>query len=183
MKDIEKIKISALSTIEEALSVIESGNVKIALIVNESNQLLGTLSDGDIRRGLLKKMTLSDSIQDIYFKNPIVSNENDSKEKLLSLFSMNKVNQIPIINNNNQVVDMHILDDLLSIKKYENTVVLMVGGLGTRLWPLTENTPKPMLDIGGKPILETIVEGFVKQGFSNITMCLGYKSEVIQDFF
>jgi dTDP-glucose pyrophosphorylase len=183
MKNIEKIKISATSTIEEALIVIDSGAVKIALVVNDDNQLLGTLSDGDIRRGLLRRKTLGDTIEDVYSRSPIIVNERDSRETLLDLCSTHKIGQIPIIGDDKQIVDLFILDEGLSKKQYENTAVLMVGGLGTRLWPLTENMPKPMLKVGDKPILQIIVEGFFKHGFTNITMCLGYKSSVIQDFF
>jgi dTDP-glucose pyrophosphorylase len=183
MKNIEKIKISPLATIEKALGVIDFGGVKIALVVNDDNQLLGTLSDGDIRRGLLRKKTLNDIIKDVYFKNPIVANVGDSRDDLLHLCATHKVGQIPVVDENKQILDLFILDKSLSDKQHENIVVLMVGGLGTRLRPLTENTPKPMLKVGGKPILQNIVEGFVKSGFTNITMCLGYKSNVIQDFF
>ena len=90
---------------------------------------------------------------------------------------------MPIIDNDRTIIDLYIRDDELSKNKHENHVVLMVGGLGTRLKPLTEHTPKPMLEVGGKPILETIVKRFVSSGFTNITMCLGFKSNVIQDYF
>lgn len=183
MKDIEKIKIVATSTIKEALSVIDSGAVKIALIVDANNRLSGTLADGDIRRGILRKKTLNDTIEDIYFKNPITAKKGSSKEDLLRLCSMNKIGQVPILDDDRRVVDLFIKDDELSKKQYENTVVLMVGGLGKRLRPLTEQTPKSMLCIGDKPILQTIVKSFVNCGFTNITMCLGYKSNVIQDYF
>jgi dTDP-glucose pyrophosphorylase len=182
MIDIIQISILPNSTIGEALSVIDSGQVKIALVVNDDNQLLGTLSDGDIRRGLLRRKTLNDTIEDVYSRNPVVVCEGYSSEEILRLCSMNQVRQIPIIGEDKRVIDLFSLDEGLS-KEHENTVVLMVGGLGTRLRPLTENTPKPMLEVGGKPILQTIVDGFSKHGFTNITMCLGYKSSMIQDFF
>ena len=183
MINVSEISLSSTATIKDALKLIDHGAVKIALIVDKNNHLLGTLSDGDVRRGLLKKKTLEHSIEDIYYKNPVCANENDSRDTLLNLIAKHKISQIPIIDKNKKIVDLFVLDDNLSTKQYKNTVVLMVGGLGTRLRPLTENTPKPMLEVGGKPILLTIVEGFVKSGFTNITMCLGYKSNVIQDFF
>ena len=183
MFDVSGISLSPNSTLKDALKLIDHGAVKIALIVSKKNELIGTLSDGDIRRGLLRKKTLEDSIEDIFFKNPISANINSSKDALINLSLQHKVNQIPLVDKNNCVVGLFILDDNLSSKKYKNHVVLMVGGLGTRLMPLTENTPKQMLQVGGKPILLTIVEGFAKSGFCNITMCLGYKSKVIQDFF
>jgi NDP-sugar pyrophosphorylase family protein len=102
---------------------------------------------------------------------------------LLRLCLVNGIAQVPIVDEDRKVIDIFIIDDGLQKKQHKNHVVLMVGGLGTRLRPLTENTPKPMLEVGGKPILETIVKRFVDNGFSNITMCLGYKSNVIQDCF
>ena len=183
MKDLEKIKIVATSTIRKALSVIDSGAKKIALVVDSDNKLLGTLSDGDIRRGLLIKKTINETIEDIYSKSPITAKKSDSKEDLLRTCLKNGISHIPIIDKNRNIIDLFIIDDGLSIKSYENHVVLMVGGLGKRLMPLTENTPKPMLEIGGKPILERIVKQFVDSGFTKITMCLGYKSNVIQDYF
>ena len=183
MKDIEKIKISATSTIKKALSVIDSGAVKIALVIDADNKLLGTLSDGDIRRGLLRKKTLNDTVEDIYFKNPLTAKNGSSREDLLHLCSINKIGQVPIIDNDRKVLDLFVVDYVPFKKQHENHVVLMVGGLGTRLRPLTENTPKPMLEVGDKPILETIVKCFVDGGFTNITMCLGYKSNVIKDYF
>jgi len=183
MKDIEKIKIVVASTIGNALSVINSGAVKIALVVDEDDKLLGTLSDGDIRRGLLRRKTLNDSVEDVYRRTPITAKKSTSKEDLLHLCLIKKIEQVPIIDNDRTIIDLYIRDDELSKNKHENHVVLMVGGLGTRLKPLTEHTPKPMLEVGGKPILETIVKRFVSSGFTNITMCLGFKSNVIQDYF
>ena len=183
MKDIEQIKIVVTSTIEKSLSVIDSGAVKIALVVDTDNKLLGTLSDGDIRRGLLRKKLLNETIEDVYFKNPTTANKGTQKEDLLRLCLVNGIAQVPIVDEDRKVIDLFIIDDGLQEKQHENHVVLMVGGLGTRLRPLTENTPKPMLKVGGKPILETIVKRFVEDGFTNITMCLGYKSNVIQDYF
>ncbi len=183
MKNIYEICIKSNATIEESLRVIEHGAVKIALIVDDQRRLLGTLSDGDIRRGLLTNKKLSNSILDIYFRNPITSNCNSSKQELFSLCHKHTIDQIPVVDEENRVVDLYVLNDLILPLNHKNKVVLMVGGLGKRLRPLTENTPKPMLHVGGRPILQTIVEGFVNSGFTNITMCLGYKSEKIQDFF
>ena len=162
MKNIEQIKILATSTIEKALRVIDSGAVKIALVVDSDKKLLGTLNDGDIRRGLLKRKAINETIEDIYSKDPITANNSKSKEELLRLCLINGIAQIPIIDESRKVIDLYIMDDGLSNKQYKNHVVLMVGGLGSRMRPLTENTPKPMLEIGGKPILERIVKQFVR---------------------
>jgi len=148
-----------------------------------THKLLGTLSDGDIRRALLRKESLNETINGVYFKNPTTANKGSSKEDLLRSCLINGITQVPIIDEDWKVIDLFVIDDGLLKKQHKNHVVLMVGGLGTRLRPLTENTPKPMLEVGGKPILETIVKRFVDSGFTNITMCLGYKSNVIRDYF
>jgi len=183
MNNTLEVAISPSTTIEEALKILNISPVKILLIVDQKQHLIGTLVDGDIRRALLNKKSLDDEVRGIYSKKPIVANENDSEETLLNLCNTNNISQIPIIGNDKKVVKLFIMDDDFSKKSYENSVVLMGGGLGSRLRPLTENIPKPMLKVGSKPILQTIVEGFVSQGFTNITMCLGYKSNVIKDFF
>ena len=183
MKNIEKIKILTTSTIKKALSVIDSGSVKIALVMDTNNTLLGTLSDGDVRRGLLRKKQLNDIVEDIYFKTPVTENKSSSKESLLKLCSIKRIGQVPIVDEDQKVIGLFVLDEELPKKQHENHVVLMVGGLGTRLRPLTNITPKPMLKVGDKPILETIVGRFVDSGFTNITMCLGYKSNVVKDYF
>ena len=183
MINISKIYLSVNSTIENALSVIDSGAVRIALVVDSDNKLLGTLSDGDIRRALLNEKTLENTIKDVYFKNPITTNKTSSKKSLLRLCSINRISQVPILDSNQKVIDLFVLNDELLKRQFENNVILMVGGLGTRLRPLTENIPKPMLKVGEIPILQKIVESFVNRGFTKFIMCLGYKSNVIQDYF
>jgi len=183
MKDIEKIKLTVHSTIKEALRIIDRGAVKFAIVVDKEDKLLGTLTDGDIRRAILNEKSLDDTIEAIYFKEPTVVNVNDTKDEIINLCTSKKIYQIPVVDNEGRVVSIDLLDELLKPESHPNKVVLMVGGLGTRLRPLTDTTPKPMLPVGGKPILQTIVEKFVNYGFVNIVMCVGYKSNIIQDFF
>ncbi len=183
MKDVEKVKLTVNSTIKGALKIIDEGNIKIAIVVDKDDKLIGTFSDGDARRAILNNKTLDDTIEDIYSKKPIVANINDSKEKIINICTSKKTYQIPVVDDNGKLVSISILDELLKPEVHANKVVLMVGGLGSRLRPLTENVPKPMLHVGDKPILQTIVEKFVSYGFVNIVMCVNYKSEVIQDYF
>jgi len=183
MIDIQKITLTINSTIREALQIIDAGAVKFAIVVDTENKLLGTITDGDIRRAILDSKDLDFIIKDIYFKSPTTVNINHTKEDIINICTSKKIYQIPVIDEDNKVVSIKILDELLKPKEHKNKVILMVGGLGTRLRPLTEKTPKPMLLVGGKPILQTIVERFVSYGFINIIMCVGYKSNIIQDFF
>jgi dTDP-glucose pyrophosphorylase len=183
LTSIDNIKLLATSSIKEALKIIDSGAMRIALVVDDENKLLGTISDGDIRRAILEDKQLESEIGNIYNKKPIVATINDTKEDIINLCTSKNIYQIPVVDDKGRVVTVEVLDKLLKVEKYDNKVVLMVGGLGTRLKPLTDTTPKPMLPVGGKPILQTIVEKFASYGFVNIIMCIGYKSEVIQDFF
>lgn len=183
MKNIQNIKLNINSTIKEALQIIDSGAMQIALVVDESDKLLGTLTDGDIRRGLLKGLDLNSKVDSIVFKNPTVAKISDTKEEILKLALAKKLHQIPIVDENGKILGIQEIEELIKPKEKINRVVLMVGGLGTRLRPLTENTPKPMLEVGKKPILQTIVEKFAEYGYTNIVMCVNYKSHIIQDYF
>jgi len=183
MKNYKDILLKPTSTIKEALQIIDSGAMKIALVVDEDEKLLGTLTDGDIRRGLLNSLSLDDSIESVIFKNPTVCNIDDTKEHILEVAIERKLYQVPIVDNEGRLVGIEEMDELLKPTIKTNRVVLMVGGLGTRLRPLTEHTPKPMLKVGNKPILETIILNFKKYGFTNIILSVSYKSEIIEEYF
>ena len=183
MKKIDNLKITKSLTINEALKTIDSGGMKIALVVDKKGKLLATLTDGDIRRGLLKGLDLNSSIENITFKTPVIAKISDTKKDILKLALSKKLQQIPIVDKNGKVVGMHEIEEIIRPQKKTNKVVLMVGGIGKRLRPLTENTPKAMLKIGNKPILQTIVEKFAECGYVNIVMCVNFKSKVIKDYF
>lgn len=183
MRNIQNIKLNKNSTIKEALKIIDSGAMQIALVVEDNDKLIGTLTDGDIRRGLLKGLDLDSSIESVIFMTPTIATISDTKEEILKVALAKKLHQIPIVDENGKIVGIQEIEELIKPKEKANKVVLMVGGLGTRLRPLTENTPKPMLKVGNKPILQTIVEKFAEYGYTNIVMCVNYKSHVIQDYF
>ncbi|MGD9625710.1 MAG: nucleotidyltransferase family protein [Arcobacter sp.] len=183
MKNIEDIIVKETTSIKEVLQIIDKSSKQLAIVVDDNKRLLGTISDGDIRRALLKNMSLSESVKDIYFKNPTVANINNSKEEIINICRVKKIHQIPLVDDNGNLIGIEILDELISKEEKTNKVILMVGGLGTRLRPLTENTPKPMLKVGNKPILQTIIEKFAEYGYTNIIMCVNYKSHMIQDYF
>lgn len=183
MKTYKNLLLSPTSTIKEALRIIDNGAMHIALVVNEDERLIGTISDGDIRRGLLCDLALDDTIETIIYKSPTVCKIDDTKEKILEIAVSKKIYQIPIVDNDGKLIGIEEVDELLKQQSKTNKVVLMVGGLGTRLRPLTEHTPKPMLKVGNKPILETIILNFKKYGFTNIILCVSYKSEIIEEYF
>ena len=183
MKNIENIKIKDSSTIKEALNIIDKGAIRVAIVVDKEDKFLGVIADGDIRRALLKGYTLENSIGNIYCSTPITAKSSDSKDKIIQKAIKNQVYQIPILDEKNYLVDIVNLSSLLSKSTKRNRVILMAGGLGTRLRPLTEDTPKPMLKVGNKPILETIIKNFANHGFVNITISLNYKGEIIREYF
>ncbi|BAK72689.1 nucleotidyltransferase family protein [Arcobacter sp. L] len=183
MKNIEDIIVKESTSILEVLQIIDKSSKQLAIVVDDNKRLLGTISDGDIRRALLNNISLNESVKDIYFKTPTIATINHSKEEIINICRMKKIHQIPIVDNYGNLIGLEILDELISKENKINKVILMVGGLGTRLRPLTENTPKPMLKVGNKPILQTIVEKFAEYGYTNIIMCVNYKSHMIQDYF
>jgi len=183
MKNIDKIKLTLKASIKDALQTINDGAMQIALIVDEEDKLLGTITDGDIRRGLLNNLTLDDNINKIIYKTPTVCSISDTKEKILEKAIKRKLYQVPIVDDSGKLIGLEEVDELLKLQIKPNKVVLMVGGLGTRLRPLTNNIPKPMLKVGNRPILETIILNFKKYGFVNIILCVGYKSNIIKEYF
>jgi len=178
-----EITINKNQTIKEALQIIDKGAIRIAIVLDETQKVIGTLTDGDIRRGLLNGLTLDSTIDNLYFKTPTLASINDSKEVIIQKAITKRLYQIPIVDDNGKLVDIEDLATLLKVTTKRNRVILMAGGLGTRLRPLTEDIPKPLLKVGNKPILETIIENFAKYGFVNITICVNYKADMIKEYF
>ncbi|MPL68886.1 Glucose-1-phosphate adenylyltransferase [bioreactor metagenome] len=179
----ERCKVSAESTIRDTMKRIDESALQIALVVDEENKLLGVVTDGDIRRAILHNDSLDRSVVDIMSTNPITVHSNRSRGAILAKLQEKKLNCIPVVDDNNIVVDIVSLQELTYQKRRENAVVLMVGGLGTRLSPLTNKCPKPLLEVGNKPILETILENFIEAGFYRFYFAVNYKSDMIEEYF
>lgn len=133
-------------------------------MVDADRKLLGTVTDGDIRRGLIRGVALSEPVEQIMNSRPITIPEIKDQNSILNIMRVNKLRHLPVEDAEGRLIGIEKLDDLLQTPKRENWVVIMAGRLGTRLRPLTGNCPKPMLEIGGKPILATMIEEFIKQG-------------------
>lgn len=183
MKSIDKLKISSNSTIKQALKIISEGAIHIAIVVDNKEKFIGTLSDGDIRRGFLKGFNLKSPIKSLISKKPIFVKKNETRENLIKIALSKKIYQIPVVDNSSKVIGIHVLDELIRYKDKSNKVVIMAGGKGMRLRPLTKNIPKPMLKVGDKPILQTLIEKFRESGYKNFVICVNYKSKIIKDFF
>jgi len=183
MKNYKDILLSPGSTIRDALKIIDSGAIRIGVVVDENEKLVGTITDGDIRRGILNNLSLDDAVDSVVCKTPTVCKIDDSKEKILEIAVDKKLYQIPIIDSKGKLIGIEEVDELLKPKYKRSKVVLMTGGLSTRLRPLTNETPKPMLKVGGRPLLESIILGFKKYGFTEIILSVSYKSEIIENYF
>lgn len=183
MKNWKQILITPNQSIREALLKIDLVGAQIALVADENCRLLGTVSDGDIRRGLLKGMSLSDSVEMCMCRNPSTARSGESEDAILARMRREKLHQLPILDEENHIVRIEILDDYILPAARENWVVLMAGGLGTRLGELTKATPKPMLHVGDKPLLEIILRRFLDQGFRKFYISVNYMAEVIESYF
>ena len=183
MKNIQKLKITKNSSLRNALKIISEGAIKIALIVDKSNKLLGTLTDGDIRRAILKGLDIDSSVKNVMSTNPITVTKNNTNEEILKIALEKGLYQLPVVDKNMKILGIRLIDELIKPKEKKNKVILMVGGSGKRLMPLTKNNPKPMLKLGDKPILLDIVNKFSKFGYKDIIMCTNYKSNIIKNFF
>ncbi|MBU0995457.1 MAG: nucleotidyltransferase family protein [Proteobacteria bacterium] len=184
METWESTLVSPKTTILEAMKIINNTQLLIAIVVDENRRLLGTVTDGDIRRGILRNEPMDSPVERIMFKMPVYASRTDSRKKILNLMKLKGCLQIPVLNDEKQVIDVRMSTDYISAQKeITSPVLLMAGGMGTRLRPLTDDCPKPLLCIGDKPILEIILENFIEYGFKNFFISINYKGEMIEDYF
>lgn len=178
----ENVLLTSSATILEALEIINEEALRVALVVDQEHHLIGVVTDGDIRRGLLNNFSLKDSITLVMNTNPTVSKVGTKREDLIDLMESTGVLSIPLLEGG-KVVGLETLHSVLSKNKHPNPVFIMAGGFGTRLRPLTDTCPKPMLKVGGVPILETVVKSFIKAGFSEFYISTHYMPEQIHQHF
>ncbi len=179
----QRILISQNDSVIFAIEKIDKEALRVLLVVNENNILLGVVTDGDIRRHLLKHGKLDASVRDIMNKNPKLAFETETREQLLIKMQNLNILHLPIVDANHKVVGLETLNHLSAKKQYDNPVIFMAGGLGTRLHPLTLNFPKPLVKIGNKPILEILLENFISQGFIHFYFSVNFKADMIQEYF
>ena len=171
------------SSIQQAISNLNNSGLKIVLVVDDKNEFIGTISDGDIRRGLLANLSINDAIKNVIHYEALVVPPEFAKESALKLMELNQIFQIPIINNQKNIVGLFLRHSIAVEYKRNNIMVIMAGGIGKRLLPHTENCPKPMLEVSGKPILEHIIERAKSEGFKNFILSINYLGEMIEDYF
>ncbi len=169
--------------LREVIAKIDRSGLQLAMVLNADETLAGVLSDGDVRRTILAGKSLDISVSEVMNPQPTVALASMPRDKMLGLMRRLVIHHLPLVNTEHRVVGLATLDDLIGAVEHPNWVILMAGGLGTRLHPLTKECPKPLLKVGGKPILEIILESFVEQGFKQIFLSVNYKAEMIQDYF
>lgn len=171
------------SSIRQAIQVLNETSLKIVLVTDLAGTLVGTISDGDIRRGLLIGLDLTSEIDSVVHRDAVVAPAGLTRESVLQLMVKNRILQIPIVDKNMKVLGLHLWDQMNSPSSRENTMVIMAGGKGTRLHPATENCPKPLLPVAGKPILEHIINRAQNQGFSHFVLAIHHLGHMIEEYF
>ena len=170
-------------SIREAIRAIDESALQIALIVAADQRLVGTVTDGDVRRGLLRGTSLDAPVTEIMNHEPVSCPVSLGREAALTVMRGSDVKQVPLIDPMGRVVGLELLGDVIKRTERDNWVVLMAGGLGQRLRPLTEDCPKPMLPVGGQPILEIILKNFARQGFHRFFLSVNYKADMVRRHF
>ncbi len=168
--------------IDKVIEVIDRNSQQIAVVTDEERKLLGTVTDGDIRRGILKGISLSSPVSQIMNPHPITIPKMNDRKSIMAILRANKIRHLPVIDEARRVIGVERLEEQMD-DPHSNWVVIMAGGRGKRLEPLTDHCPKPMLKIGEKPILQTILEQFVRQEFTRFCISVHYESAQIKDFF
>ena len=171
------------ATIGQAIRNLNEVSIKIVLVTNEMDVLEGTISDGDIRRGLLKGLDLNSPIARVIHRNALVVPPELGRDLVMQLMVANKIHQIPVVDDQHRVVGLHLWDQLTASPTLPNLMIIMAGGMGTRLRPHTETCPKPLLPVAGKPMLEHIIDRAKLEGFKHFVLAVHYLGHLIEAHF
>ena len=175
--------LSSDTSIKDAISNLNKVGIRIIMIVNKAGALEGTISDGDLRRYLLKGLKMTSTIESIIHRDVIVVSPDISRDSVIELMVANKIQQVPIVDENKCIVGLHLWDEIMNPIIRPNIMVIMAGGRGKRLYPYTAKQPKPLLAIGGKPMLEHIIERAKREGFNHFVIAIHYLGNLIEEYF
>lgn len=187
---VDELFIQLNTSIRDALMHIDRGGLGIVLIVDDEHRLMGTISDGDVRRAMLSSLDLDTPVavllerkKDGQYSKPITARVGTARDDLLLLMRKFILREIPLLDENDRVVGLISMDDLVPNDPISLQAVIMAGGFGSRLRPLTEEMPKPMLPVGGRPLMEVLLEQLRDSGIRNVNVTTHFKPEKISDYF
>jgi dTDP-glucose pyrophosphorylase len=170
-------------TIQEAAELLTENSLRIVLVIDEQSRLLGTVTDGDIRRSLMAGHRMTAAVTTMMQASPIALTQGDSRGKALQIMREKDLLHLPVLDSKGFVVGLETMRNLVFEAPRSNAVVLMAGGFGQRLYPLTRDVPKPLLPVGEKPILENTLEQLVDGGFSRFYFAVHYLAEQVREYF
>ncbi|MBL0517557.1 nucleotidyltransferase family protein [Aeromonas caviae] len=182
-KNWEKVVLSPAHSVRDALAVINEEALRVCLVVDDARHLLGVVTDGDVRRAILNNVSLMQSVTAVMNPTPITVSAKLTRAQLLETMRARSVLSLPVVDDAGKLIGLETWEQAAQAPSYDNPVFIMAGGFGTRLRPLTDSCPKPMLKVGDKPILETLLSQFLKAGFKNIYISTHYMPEQITDYF
>ncbi|RJQ30963.1 MAG: CBS domain-containing protein [Peptococcaceae bacterium] len=171
------------ATLKEAIETMDRMTSGVALIVDEEGCLIGILTDGDIRRAILRNVDLNSSIEKVMNRSPITATRDFTRKQLMHLIRCKSISHLPVVDSRNRVVRIIFAHEFINGGDLPARALIMAGGLGTRLRPLTDDLPKPLLKVGSKPLLEMIVEQLADAGVKNIYLSIRYKGGKIEEYF
>jgi len=171
------------ATMREAIRSINDSRAHVVLVIDELARLVGTVTDGDVRRGILRGLDLDAPVSKIMNSSPVVATARERKAVIRQLMETKVLRHIPVLGESGEVLGIETLESVVAVDTRDNLVLLMAGGFGTRLHPLTDSCPKPLLSVGGKPILERILDGLIESGFRRFFVSVHYRGEAIKAHF
>ena len=180
---LQAIRILETESLFAAMGAIDAGVIQMAVVENGEGIMVGLITDGDIRRGLLAGMSLSDPLEACYQRSFFSVSEGTSRVEVLEIMLARSFQHVPVVDERGRLKGVHLLTEFLSPRRRENIAVVMAGGKGTRLGELTRHVPKPMIKVAGRPILERIIHQLVGAGVTDIYLAVNYLAEVIEDYF
>lgn len=179
---IDGIRVSPQTPLREVISVINENSQQFALVVDDSDRLLGVVTDGDVRRAILRGSELDSQASTVMNPNPRFASTSDSLQRVYELMAQADVRHMPLVDLDGVVTGYATLDELAHPEQISNPVILMAGGKGQRLYPLTKDVPKPMLPVGDKPIIGIILERLRSQGFQDVRISVNYLAAIIEEY-
>lgn len=183
LPDWRKALLPVKANLQQAIRNLDESALQIALVVSEDKTLIGTITDGDVRRGLLRGLDVKSPIDSIIYREAIVAPPQMERDAALHLMQANAIHALPVVDERRHVIGLHVMNQLLAPVPRSNLMVIMAGGQGTRLRPYTEDCPKPLLPVGGKPILEHIIERAKADGIQHFVLAIHYLGHMIEEYF